>query len=208
MADEPEIGPGETGPYVTYLKQLVNYWDPAAQLDDTNDQYDNALGEALRRFQASRGLPETGSCDRATWDALVGGSETQSGNGQSGDGSALAEPVWMEIVDQIQMSGLGVTRCWAGNPVQPARTDAQKIKIAVLRPDGSETYGSESAFPKLDGTIGPGDYAIIDDEAMTTLKTGEGYTMRVIVNPDTAVESSRDFKFDIDDQHHWNWTGA
>jgi Putative peptidoglycan binding domain len=208
MADEPEIGPGETGAYVTYLKQLVNYWYPAAQLDDSNDQYDDALGEALRRYQASQGLPATGYCDRATWDALVGGGESQSGDGQSAVGAALAEPVWMDIDAHVQMSGLGVTRWWAGNPAQPARTDAQKIKIAVLRPDGSETYGSEFAFPKLDGTIGPGDYAIIDDEAMATLKTAEGYTMRVIVNPGTDVENSREFKFDVDDQHHWNWTEA
>ena len=43
---------------------------------------------------------------------------------------------------------------------------------------------------------------------MTTLVTGQGYTMRVIVNPDTAVENSREFKFDVNDQHNWNSTGA
>jgi peptidoglycan hydrolase-like protein with peptidoglycan-binding domain len=208
MADEPDLQPGDTGADVTYLKQLVNYWD-AAQLDETNDQYDNELGEALRRFQTSRGLPDISYCDRATWDALLGRNESQGGDGESGEGAALAEPVWMEIDDQIYMSDHAV-RWWAGNPAQPARTDAQTIKLIVLRPDGSETYGGQRAFPEMAGTVGPGEYAIIDHDATgaAMLLPGQGYTVRVFVNPDTAVESSRDFKFDIDENFHWNWPAA
>jgi murein L,D-transpeptidase YcbB/YkuD len=69
MADEPDLRPGDTGAYVTYLKQLLNYRDPASQLDDTNDQWPDVrgseLGDVLWRFQSSRGLPNIGYCDRA-----------------------------------------------------------------------------------------------------------------------------------------------
>jgi hypothetical protein len=145
-----------------------------------------------------------------TWDALLGVGETQGATGEPGEGTALAEPVWMEIDDGIEISRAGVWRWWAGNPAQPARTDAQTIKYSVLRPDGTEAHGGERAFPELDGTVGPGEYAIIDHDNMaaSNLLPGQGYTMRVIVNPDTAVESSREFKFDIDEDFHWNSTGA
>ena len=205
MPDEPELQPNETGPYVTYLKQLLNYWDSSAGLDETNDTLDEAAMAVVVNFQQANGLQQTGYCDRATWDTLVsiaqGGGQTGNGSDQSGE--ALAEPVWMDIVDDIQMSGTGATRWWAGNPQQRARTDAQKIKTLILRPDGSQMASSEFAYPTAAETIGPEEYGIIEDDAMVNLTAGQGYTLRVIVNPDTQVESSRDFTFDVDEQHQW-----
>jgi hypothetical protein len=85
-----------------------------------------------------------------------------------------------------------------------ARTDAQTTKVAVLRPDGSEKWGGQGAFPTTAETIDPGAYAIIDDDALAaSLLPGQGYTLRVTVNPGTQVESSRDFKFDVNDQYEW-----
>jgi peptidoglycan hydrolase-like protein with peptidoglycan-binding domain len=204
MADEPDLSPGDTGEHVTYAKQLLNYLDSSAQVDEGNDRFDDAFSAALRRFQAARGLPETGSCDRATWAALLY-REGESGDGVSGDGEVLAEPVWMEI-ETDYYAERGLIRWWAGNPAQRARTDAQTIKVDILKPDGSDSWGSQGAFPTTNETIDPGAYAIIDTDTVGVwpLMPGQGYTLRVTVNPGTQVENSRDYKFDVNDQFEWN----
>jgi N-acetylmuramoyl-L-alanine amidase len=64
------LGPGAEGDAVRDLQQRLaaGGLDPSVEPRGT---FGDATGDCVRTFQARRGLPVTGSCDRDTWTALV-----------------------------------------------------------------------------------------------------------------------------------------
>lgn len=52
-----------------YLRQL-SFTDPTIPPPPVDGVFDGATRDSLRAFQRSRGLPETGSADLATWETL------------------------------------------------------------------------------------------------------------------------------------------
>lgn len=69
MAGEPELGPGDTGEWVTYLQQLLRQHSYPV---DVNGDYDDATTGAVRQLQEVNALDVTGRTDAATWAALTG----------------------------------------------------------------------------------------------------------------------------------------
>ena len=68
------LSPGDRCDLVLLIKVMMNCigLDYRCAEDLTaDDRYDDQLTEAVRRFQNTQGLPETGEIDRATWDRLA-----------------------------------------------------------------------------------------------------------------------------------------
>ena len=68
MADEPVLTTGDTGEWVTYLQQLLEYKQFGSGF--TAGTFDDATAQAVAAAQQQYGLPVTGTTDSATWDAL------------------------------------------------------------------------------------------------------------------------------------------
>lgn len=200
MADEPDLQPGDTGAYVTYLKQLVNYGDAAAQLDETNDQYDNALGEALRRFQASRGLPDIGHCDRATWDALLGAGETEATHVEQQDAGTHAATgmVKVHVNDSFDFDGK-VLKVWIGGAEQAVAESSQGFDLHIVDKVGGEGYwkGTGLTWPVND--VAAGEWVEYEHSFETNAvpDAGEDYRYRVSMNLGEALETTKEFAFDV-----------
>ena len=60
---------GNKGDQVVWLQQHLASADPTVTVTGT---FDAATDAALRNFQASRGLPVTGTTDALTWQAVLG----------------------------------------------------------------------------------------------------------------------------------------
>jgi murein L,D-transpeptidase YcbB/YkuD len=78
MAEQPDLVPGHTGEWVTYLQQLLNYHQVGR--DFQAETYCGATESAVRELQRRNGLPETGHCDAATWECLT--AEATGGDGE------------------------------------------------------------------------------------------------------------------------------
>ena len=64
----PALNRGSSGDQVIWLQQHLASADPAVALDG---RFSVATENALKAFQAARGLPPTGTTDAATWQALL-----------------------------------------------------------------------------------------------------------------------------------------
>ncbi len=64
------LEPGATGPDVALLRQRLSITDDLAHEKAQGEVYDEAVTEAVRRFQARHGLTETGSVGPQTFAAL------------------------------------------------------------------------------------------------------------------------------------------
>src|SRR5262245_31831366 len=80
MADEPRLELGQEGEWVQYLHQTLEYQGFACGTAD--GRFGEVLADAVRQFQAARGLTADGVVDDDTWDALVRGESTA---GQASD---------------------------------------------------------------------------------------------------------------------------
>jgi peptidoglycan hydrolase-like protein with peptidoglycan-binding domain len=69
MAEQPTLGTGETGEWVTYLQQLLEYHQVGSGFQDGD--YCAATEQAVTTLQQQHGLDATGQCDEATWAALT-----------------------------------------------------------------------------------------------------------------------------------------
>jgi peptidoglycan hydrolase-like protein with peptidoglycan-binding domain len=98
MADEPELGPGDSGEWVTYLQTLLAHHGQPVDADGT---FADTTTKALHAFQQAKGLDTTDRTNPGTWAALTGeaaptGSNTASpGGGVAGGGGAAK--VWKTI---------------------------------------------------------------------------------------------------------------
>ncbi|OLF19229.1 peptidoglycan-binding domain-containing protein [Actinophytocola xanthii] len=70
MAEQPALGAGDTGEWVTYLQQLLEYHQVGSGFQA--GEYCAATEQAVAAVQQRHGLAATGSCDPGTWAALTG----------------------------------------------------------------------------------------------------------------------------------------
>jgi peptidoglycan hydrolase-like protein with peptidoglycan-binding domain len=73
MAEQPDLVPGHTGEWVTYLQQLLTYQQAGDGFEEAT--YCAATESAVRELQRRHSLPETGQCDAAVWEQLTGESD-------------------------------------------------------------------------------------------------------------------------------------
>jgi hypothetical protein len=64
----PPLAKGSKGDQVVWLQQHLKSYDPALEVDGV---FGSGVDSTLRRFQASKGLPVTGTADAATWQAVL-----------------------------------------------------------------------------------------------------------------------------------------
>ena len=64
----PALAKGNKGDEVVWLQQHLASFDTTLAVSAT---FDDATDLALRNFQASRGLPVTGTTDALTWQAVL-----------------------------------------------------------------------------------------------------------------------------------------
>ena len=104
MAEQPTLGAGDTGEWVTYLQQLLEYHQVGSGFD--GGTYCAATEYAVSTLQQHRGLPATGQCDEATWAALTGEATTpaEQDAGQSAEhGGAQSEAPPDDIAVSMQV---------------------------------------------------------------------------------------------------------
>jgi peptidoglycan hydrolase-like protein with peptidoglycan-binding domain len=89
MAREPILSRGDTGDWVTYLQQLLEYHQVGSGF--TAGTFDDATESGVRAVQEQRSIAVTGQCDEATWSALTA-TGAQSDQDQSASGEGLAVP--------------------------------------------------------------------------------------------------------------------
>ena len=85
MAEQPNLVPGHTGEWVTYLQQLLEYHQVGGAFEPAT--YCAATEAGVRELQRQYSLPETGQCDATTWELLTGepASGTDGSDGSDGD---------------------------------------------------------------------------------------------------------------------------
>jgi peptidoglycan hydrolase-like protein with peptidoglycan-binding domain len=69
MAEQPDLVPGHTGEWVTYLQQLLTHHGAGSGFQDAT--YCATTESSVRELQRRHGLAETGRCDGATWQKLT-----------------------------------------------------------------------------------------------------------------------------------------
>jgi peptidoglycan hydrolase-like protein with peptidoglycan-binding domain len=88
MAGEPNLSPGDTGEWVTYLQQMLahnGYQIPA------DGNYGNATAQALDQFQQAHNI-NTGSVDSTTWAVLTGESPAPNSASDANAPAGSADP--------------------------------------------------------------------------------------------------------------------
>lgn len=89
MAGEPILSKGDTGDWVTYLQQLLEYHQVGSGF--TAGTFDEATESGVRAVQEQGSIAVSGQCDEATWSALTV-TGAQSGQDQSASGEGPAVP--------------------------------------------------------------------------------------------------------------------
>lgn len=69
MAGEPTLSRGDTGEWVTYLQQVLEYRQLGSGF--TGGVYCEATEQAVQALQQQSSLDGTGQCDEQTWVALM-----------------------------------------------------------------------------------------------------------------------------------------
>jgi peptidoglycan hydrolase-like protein with peptidoglycan-binding domain len=101
MAQQPELAPGHTGEWVTYLQQLLTYHQAGEHFQDAT--YCASTETAVRDVQRRHGLAETGHCDGATWEKLTAEPQTTAGHGEDGDDQEIV--IAFSTEDQVDPPG-------------------------------------------------------------------------------------------------------
>jgi peptidoglycan hydrolase-like protein with peptidoglycan-binding domain len=71
VADEPDLEPGASSEWVSYLQQLLNHHYQQTVVEE-NGWYDDATTSAVGHFRQQNGLPKGDFVDSVFWDALLG----------------------------------------------------------------------------------------------------------------------------------------
>ncbi|GAB1515148.1 peptidoglycan-binding domain-containing protein [Actinophytocola sp. KF-1] len=100
MAEQPTLSAGDTGEWVTYLQQLLEYHGVGSGFD--GGTYCAVTESAVSALQQQYGLSATGRCDEGTWAALTG-EATPAADGQGGEQSA-AVPGDIAVSMQVRVA--------------------------------------------------------------------------------------------------------
>ena len=71
VADEPDLEPGVSSEWVSYLQQLLNHHYGQTVVDETGF-FDDATASAVAHFRTQSGLPDGDGVDSQFWDMLLG----------------------------------------------------------------------------------------------------------------------------------------
>ena len=71
MSDEPDLEPGVSSEWVSYLQQMLNHHYQQTVVDE-NGYFDDATASAVAHFRTQSGLPEGDGVDERFWDTLLG----------------------------------------------------------------------------------------------------------------------------------------
>jgi len=188
MAGEPELKPGDSGEWVTYLQQCLNGFDMYSPVEETGT-YDEATEGKVRFVQGTVGVPETGIMDEATWEAFLnfmaardGGQEGGTGEGTEAEGEEGGD--WKEALPldvTVDLKPNGTVAITAGHPAVRIAAESQWLAADVVFADGSNHSGWSQAFPSR--ALGPDETDTVEfDYAYATVDHGDqtGATLRVL----------------------------
>ncbi len=71
MSGEPDLEPGVSSEWVSYLQQMLNHHYQQTVVDE-NGTYDDATASAVAHFRTQNGLPKASTVDEGFWNALLG----------------------------------------------------------------------------------------------------------------------------------------
>ena len=71
MADEPDLEPGASSEWVSYLQQMLNHHYGQLVVKE-HGWFDEETASAVALFRKQNGLPEGDFVDAWFWDALLG----------------------------------------------------------------------------------------------------------------------------------------
>lgn len=83
MANEPDLQPGISSEWVSYLQQMLNHHYQQTVVEE-NGSFDDATASAVTHFRDQNGLPGGSHVDSQFWDALLGRSSGTSDAGDTG----------------------------------------------------------------------------------------------------------------------------
>ena len=94
MANEPDLQKGQSGEWVQYLQQMlqyVGYWQGAV-----DGEFGDALEQAVIQLQTAYGLTANGVADAATWTALTSGAPAQQHDNAQQEGQHDQDSVYVD----------------------------------------------------------------------------------------------------------------
>jgi peptidoglycan hydrolase-like protein with peptidoglycan-binding domain len=71
MGDEPDLEPGASSEWVSYLQQMLNHHYQQIVVDESG-YFDDATASAVAHFRTQSGLPDSGAVNAQFWDTLLG----------------------------------------------------------------------------------------------------------------------------------------
>lgn len=90
MADEPDLEPGTSSEWVSYLQQMLNHHYQQTVVAE-NGEFDDATASAVAHFRDQNDLPSGSSVDSAFWDALLGRSAVSAPADSPGQDSGIGD---------------------------------------------------------------------------------------------------------------------
>jgi peptidoglycan hydrolase-like protein with peptidoglycan-binding domain len=71
VADEPDLAPGVSSEWVSYLQQMLNHHYQQTVVHE-NGSFDDATASAVAHFRQQNNLPDSSTVDSGFWNALLG----------------------------------------------------------------------------------------------------------------------------------------
>ena len=185
MAGEPELKPGDSGEWVTYLQQCLNAFDMYSPVEETGT-YDEATENKVKFVQGTVGVPESGLMDEYTWEQMLhfmaarDGGETEGSEAEGSEGGGdWKDPLPLDITVELRPNGtVAIT---GGNPAIRIAAESQWLSARAVFADGSEHSGWSDPFPSK--ALGPGESDTVEfDYAYATVDHGDqtGAQLRVL----------------------------
>jgi len=185
MAGEPELKPGDSGEWVSYLQQCLNAFDMYSPIEESGT-YDEATEGKVRFVQGTVGVPVTGIMESWSWEAMVnfvtardGGQDAGSGDGGSEAAGDWKDPLPLDIT--VDLKPNGTVAITGGNPAIRIAAESQWLSAKVVFADGSDHSGWSGPFPSK--ALGPGESDTVEfDYAYATVEHGDqtGAKLRVL----------------------------
>jgi peptidoglycan hydrolase-like protein with peptidoglycan-binding domain len=97
MAEEPVLSPGDSGEWVSYLQQLLEYHRFGSGF--TAGTFDDATGRALSLMQEHHSLPRTGVADEISWKTL------REAGLAGGEGSSVPRDIAVSMQENMEPPG-------------------------------------------------------------------------------------------------------